>query len=646
MPENMMISAKYGSWKSPISIDMICSGAIAINSVALSNNFQYWLQARPADGGISLMRRDISGAIQEIVAAPYNVRSRVHEYGGGAYLIADNTIYFSNFSDNVLYSSSNGSITPVTIAGTRRYADFVMDPSRNRLIAVCEDHANPSREAQNFLVGIDLSAPNSGTILAEGWDFYSTPRLSPDGSKIVFLTWRHPNMPWDGTHLWMADIQHDGTFSNLQEIAGDNESIFQPSWSPDGKLYFVSDRSGWWNLYTLKNDGALENILPMNAEFGVPQWVFGMETYTFLSAKKMLVTYIVQGESHFATLDLETKTLTQLPAAQSVNSFAVFGEHVLFTAADTAEPNALYLLDLQTNKTETILKTTPIAIEPAYVSRAQSLEYPTENGKTAFAFYYPPQNPEYTPLAGELPPLLVKCHGGPVSAARSSLSLGVQFWTSRGFAVLDVNYGGSTGYGREYRDRLLGQWGVVDLQDSVNGVRYLTQAGLADPKRVFITGGSAGGYTVLCALTFTDVFTAGTSYFGVSDLELLKQDSHKFESHDIDMLVGTDPQLFIDRSPIHHTDKIHLPTLLLQGLDDKVVPPNQTQKIEQALLEKGVPVAALYFTGEGHGFRKAENNKKSFEAELSFYAQIGGFTPGDDIPELRIENLTKTTRDS
>ena len=638
-----MISAKYGSWKSPISIDMICSGAIAINTVALNGDFQYWLQARPADGGISLMRRSADGNTNEIISAPYNVRSRVHEYGGGAYLVAENTIYFSNFSDNVLYSLPiDGNITPVTNAGTRRYADFIMDKSRNRLIAVCEDHAIPGQEAQNFLVGIDLSHTNTGTVLAQGWDFYSTPRLSPDGSKVVFLTWRHPNMPWDGTHLWLADILDDGTFGNLREIAGgDQESVFQPSWSPDGALYFVSDRSGWWNLYTLKNDGSIENILPMNAEFGAPQWVFGMETYAFLSAKKMLITYIIRGESHFDILDMTTKTVTQLQAPQAVNSFAVYGEQILFTAADTTEPNALYLLDLQTNKLDTILKTTPITIDPAYVSRAQSLEYPTENGKTAFAFYYPPQNPEYTPLANELPPLLVKCHGGPVSAVRSSLSLGVQFWTSRGFAVLDVNYGGSAGYGREYRDRLQGQWGVIDLQDSVNGARYLTQAGLADPARVFITGGSAGGYTVLCALTFTDVFTAGTSYFGISDLEMLKQDSHKFESHDIDMLVGTDPQLFIDRSPIHHTEKLHLPTLLLQGLDDKVVPPNQTQKIEQALLAKGLPVAALYFAGEGHGFRKAENNKKSFEAELSFYAQIGGFIPGDDIPVLPIANLKK-----
>ncbi len=482
-----------------------------------------------------------------------------------------------------------------------------------------------------------------GQVLVSGNNFYANPRLSPDGARLAWLTWNHPNMPWDGCELWAADVLADGTLDRAQLVAGGlDESIFQPEWSPDGVLHFVSDRTGWWNLYRWRA-GSIEQLTDLPAEFGVPQWVFGMSTYAFASAERIICAYTQDGVWHLASLDTRTKALTpfDLPYTE-VSNVCVGAGCAVFTAASPSQSAAIVRLDLGTGQVTVLRRSSDVAVDAGYLSTPQSIEFPTEGGLTAHGIYYPPTNRDFVAPAGERPPLLVLSHGGPTGATSTSLSLGMQYWTSRGFAVLDVNYGGSTGYGRAYRQRLDDAWGIVDVDDCVNGARYLVAQGLADERRLAIRGGSAGGYTTLAALTFRDVFRAGASHFGVSDLEALATDTHKFESRYLDRLVGPYParrDLYIARSPIHFTDRLSTPIILLQGLEDKVVPPSQAEKMFAAVKAKGLPVAYVPFEGEQHGFRKAENIKRAMEAELYFYSRIFGFDLADPVEPVQIENL-------
>jgi dipeptidyl aminopeptidase/acylaminoacyl peptidase len=524
-----------------------------------------------------------------------------------------------------------------------RYADGVLDKQRNLIYCVGEDHTEAGRDVPNTLVKIDLAEDSVGEAIVSGNDFYSSPRLSPDGQHLAWLTWNHPNMPWDGTELWVGELDDGGRIAAAKRVAGGRtESIFQPEWSPGGVLHFVSDRTGWWNLYRLEGDV----IVPLHeaaAEFGVPQWVFRLSTYAFQSENKIICTYCVLGKWYLARLDSSTRDLEpiELPFAEITNLRAT-SERAVFCCGSPTRTSSIVSFDLATRKIDELKGSSSVEVDEGYLSVAQPVEYPTENGLTAYAFFYPPANRDYEAEPTDRPPLIVISHGGPTSATTTTLKLSIQYWTSRGFGVLDVNYGGSTGYGRAYRERLNGEWGVVDVDDCVNGARHLADRGDADINRLIIRGGSAGGYTTLAALTFRDVFKAGASYYGISDLELLEQDCHKFESRYNHSLVGPYPErkdLYQERSPIHFTDRLSCPLILFQGLEDKVVPPNQADMMFEAALRKGLPVAYVPFEGEQHGFRKAENIKRSLDGELYFYSKVFGFELADDVQPVNIANL-------
>ena len=637
----------YGTWKSPITSALI-TGVLGLSEIILDGNDIYWCESRPNEGGRTVIVRhnldNPAGQPQDVTPAPFNVRSRVHEYGGGSYTVSDGTIYFSNFIDQRLYRhKAGGTPEPITPTAPLRFADSIVDQARGRLICVREDHSNEG-EIINTLVSVPLNGDNTGgTVLTSGNDFYSSPRLSPDGSYLAWLTWNHPNMPWDGTELWMAHVGSNGTLSDANRIAGNiDESICQPEWSPDGLLYFVSDRTGWWNLYRWQ-DERVEALYPMEAEFSEPQWQFGLSTYSIPSANELICTYTRAGTDYPARLDTTTGILTpiELPYT-SIRTLRTTASQVFLIAASPIEPWSIVQLQLATDSSSVLRRASNIQVDPGYLSQPASIEFPTEHGLTAFGLFYPPRNKDFVAPENERPPLIVKSHGGPTAAASSAFNLAIQFWTSRGFAVLDVNYGGSTGYGRVYRQRLKGQFGIVDVDDCVNGARYLAAQGLVDGDRMAITGGSAGGYTTLCALTFHDTFKVGASYFGISDIETLMRDTHKFESRYGDWLIGPYPEeqaTYYERSPIHFVEQISCPMIFFQGLEDHIVPPNQAEEMVAALQAKGLPVAYIAYEGEGHGFRRAENIQRSLEAELYFYSQVFGFSLADPVEPVKIENM-------
>jgi dipeptidyl aminopeptidase/acylaminoacyl peptidase len=481
-------------------------------------------------------------------------------------------------------------------------------------------------------------------VLVSGNNFYSSPSLSPDASRLAWLQWNHPNMPWDGCELWVGEIAADGAIAGKKCIAGAiDESIFQPEWSPDGTLYFVSDRSGWWNIYRATPDDAIEWVCEMEAEFGAPQWVFGLSTYAFESADRIVCAYAEQGIWRLGLIDTRTRKLDRIETPYAEISFvrATPGRAV-FRAGSSLEPFSIIEMDLATRETKVLQRASSFAIDSGYLSAPQPIEFPTENGLTAHGFFYPPKNGDFAAPANEKPPLLVKSHGGPTSATIAALMLSIQYWTSRGVAVLDVNYGGSTGYGRAYRERLNGAWGIVDVDDCCNGAKFLAARGEVDGNRLMIDGGSAGGYTTLCALTFRDAFKAGASYYGVSDLEALEKDTHKFESRYSNSLIGPYPErrdLYLARSPINFAENLSCPVIFFQGLEDKVVPPNQAEMMVAALRKKGVPVAYVAFEGEQHGFRRAENIKRALDGELYFYSRVFGFELAEAVEPVPIENL-------
>ena len=613
----------YGSWPSPLTASRVTAGALRLDHVQLDGEDVYWVEGRASEGGrYVIVRRTADGAIIDVTPTVFNVRTRVHEYGGAAYTVDRGTIYFANFADQRIYRQRPGAVPePITAEGGF-YADFRVDRTRDRLISVREDHSKAG-EAINTIVAIG----GGETVLVSGADFYSDPIVSPDGASLAWLQWHHPNMPWDGTELCVARFETDGTLGPARTIAGGaTESIFQPEWSPDGTLYFVSDRSGWWNLHRLLN-GEVEVVHAMAVEFGKPQWTFSMVTYAFMSAERIAATYTQGGRWQLALIDTRSRTCTPVPLpVQPLESIHATADAIYFIGGSATEANAITRLALADRSTEVLRSASAERIEPAWISVPEAITF-TAAGRDVHAFYYPPVNPAVTAPAGERPPLLVLTHGGPTGASSDVLDSKVQFWTSRGFAVLDINYSGSTGYGRAYRERLNGQWGIADVTDAVGGAEAMVAAGKADPARLAIRGGSAGGYTTLAALTFHQVFKAGASYYGISDLEVLQQDTHKFESRYNESLIGPYPaarEVYVARSPIHFTDRLSCPIILFQGLDDKVVPPNQSEMMAAAVRKKGLKVKYVTFEGEQHGFRKAENIIRALEEELAFYRDVFG----------------------
>jgi len=638
-------TAPYGSWKSPITAGAIAAGSIRLGGIVLDGDDIYWLEMRPAeDGRYVIVKRGADGRTHDVIPPPFSARTRVHEYGGGSFTVDDGMVYFSNFADQRIYRLvPGGEPEPVTPVADYFYADAVVDRHRNRLICVREDHTVTDREAVNELVAINLAGGDAGRSLVSGNDFYSTPRMSPDGSRLVWLTWNHPNMPWDGTELWISDIRTDGSVDRAERVAGGaDESVFQPEWSPDSCLHFVSDHTGWWNIYR-RHDSKVEPLCEMEAEFGMPQWLFGMRTYSFESAEQIICSYAEQGRWHLARLDIASGDLAPIETPYSdIANVQVMPGYAVFNAGSPAEPASIVRLALDTGEIEVLRRATEVDVATGYISAPEAIEFPTAHGRTAYGFFYPPCNRDYCGPHDELPPLVVKTHGGPTASTSTTFSLGIQFWTSRGIAVVDVNYGGSTGYGRRYRERLNGQWGVVDVEDCSNAARYLVERGLVDARRLAITGGSAGGYTTLCALTFGNVFSAGASHFGVSDPAALAEDTHKFESRYLDRLIGPYPEhrdLYDKRAPIYFTDRLSCPVIFFQGLEDKIVPPNQAEKMVAALKTKGIPVAYVPFEGEQHGFRRAENIRRALDGELYFYSRVFGFKLAEPVEPVHIDNL-------
>jgi len=637
--------APFGSWKSPITSELVASEIIKLGWITFDGEDIYWSEMRPNEGGrYVIVRRKPDGQISDMTPLGLNARTHVHEYGGGAYTVGDGTIYFSNFDDQRIYRQElRVAPYPITPVADFRYADFVIDHHRDRLICVREDHRFSGHEAVNTLVSVNLDGSKGGQVLVSGNDFYSSPRLSPDGSRLAWLTWNHPNMPWDGTELWVGELRASGSLRYPQCVAGGiDESIFQPEWSADGNLYFVSDRSGWWNLYRWF-EGEVEPLCEMKVDFGRPQWVFGMSTYAFESAGCIICAYTEHGIFRLASLNIPTGKIEPIEIPYTgIFSLRASSGLAVFVAGSSTKPSSIVRFDLATSRIEVLRRSSKVKVDAGYISIPKPIEFLTEKGLIAHAFFYAPRNQDYMGPSEERPPLVVKSHGGPTAAASTVLSWDIQYWTSRGIAVLDVNYGGSTGYGRAYRQRLNGRWGVVDVDDCVNGARYLVETGEVDGNRLAIRGGSAGGYTTLCALTFRDIFKAGASYFGLSDLEAFVKDTHKFESRYLDRLIGPYPErrdLYRKRSPIHFVDQTSCPMIFFQGLEDKVVPPSQAEMMVQALREKELPVAYIPYEGEQHGFRRAKNIKRSLDAELYFYSKIFGFKLADLVEPVQIENL-------
>ena len=640
----MSMVSPYGSWKSPISAELVAGAEVGLEQVRMDGDDIYWIERRPQEGGRKvIVRRSSNGSVTDITPAGFNARTRVHEYGGGDYAASNGTVLFSNFSDQRLYLQELGRPPkPLTPDVSLRYSDGQIDRRRNLFFCVREDHTGPG-EPINSIVRIGLTGGGTGEVIVSGNDFYSTPRLSPDGSQLSWVAWNHPNMPWDGTELWIGILTDDGSVTEKRKIAGGvDESIFQPEWSPDGYLHFVSDRTGWWNLYRWRKNNA-EPLCPMAAEFGQPQWVFGTSLYAFPSERTILCSYSRNGHDYLATLDAGTGELDTIEMPFSaISQVRAAGNLGVFIGASATETTAIVSLDLTTKRLEVLRRSRETVVGPEYLAKPRALEFPTERGLTAHGYFYPPRNSDYAAPTTEKPPLLVMSHGGPTSSSSSSLKYAIQYWTSRGIAVLDVNYGGSSGYGRAYRQQLNGQWGIVDVDDCVNGARYLAERDEVDGNRLAIRGGSAGGYTTLCALTFRDIFRAGASHYGISDLEALAKDTHKFESRYLDRLIGPYPErrdLYVERSPIHFTDRLSCAMIIFQGLEDKVVPPNQAEKMLDAVRAKKLPVAYLTFEGEQHGFRKAENIKRVLEAELYFYSQVFGFELAEPVKPVQIDNL-------
>jgi dipeptidyl aminopeptidase/acylaminoacyl peptidase len=677
-----------GSWATPITSELVVRAAAGLGGVAVDGDDVWWSEQRPEEGGrTQLVRwRPSEGAV-DVLPGAANARTAVHEYGGGAWWVRGGRVWFAEWADQRLYAlepdaeadadiqlDAEVAPDPVTpepeVARGDRWADGDLDPSGRWLVVVRERHLPDGGPAdvRNELVVLDTEARVSPRVLVTGPDFVADPRFSADGGQLCWLQWNHPDMPWDGTELCVADLRWSDIgpgLSNPVVVAGagtatgHGESVFQPRWADDGALWFVSDRTGWWNLYRrapgASGDGAgtVEPRVEMDAELGVPQWVFGQSRYAFLDGGRVVFAYQRDGLDHLAVRGADGTIMELDLPYTSVASVTGDGDRVLFIGASaTAEP-AVVRLAIEGDASpaappEVLRAPRDLGLDPAWFSVPEPITFPTTplDGaeRVAHALYYPPTNPEATPPDGEAPPLLVLIHGGPTSAARPMLQIGSQYWTSRGFAVVDVNYGGSTGYGRAYRDQLRGNWGIVDLDDCEAAARWLGAQGKADPARLCIRGGSAGGYTTLAALAFRHTFAAGASHFGVADLEALATETHKFESRYLDSLIGPYPedrQVYVDRSPIHHVEGFDRPLAVFQGLEDPVVPPNQAEMIVGALRQRGVPVAYVTFPGEQHGFRQAANIRRALDGELSFYAQVFGFPlpPGEGIDPIEVENL-------
>ena len=634
---------------SPLSAVDLAQSSLTFGDLVLDGDDVYFVESRASEGGRRVIVRTRGNGLEDVTPAPWSARTRAHDYGGGAFTAAKGVVYFSEASDQRVYRIVPGlAPEPLTPAGNWRYADFVIDKARNRLLCVLET-VDAGVEPRAALAEISLDAAgavdttSSPRTLVAGHDFYSAPRLSPDGQRLAFTAWNHPHMPWDEAELWMADVGDDGQLENARCIAGGSaEAVQQPVWSPDGVLHFVSDCSGWWNLYRVQPDGSVLAVLPMAAEFGAPQWVFGVSLYGFDRRGALWCAFWRDGVCRVALLDgMDLERVSEFSPFTDVDNLKAGGGEQAVVAALVAGPEEGRLLTVvRDGKAAVLRRSSDARLDSRFMSHPEAVRFPVKDGE-GHAFFYRPVHAHCGQAPNEAPPLLVFCHSGPTGQASPALNWHIQFWTTRGFAVLDVNYGGSTGYGRAYRERLRHGWGEVDVEDCVSAAQWVAARGDVDPRRVAIRGKSAGGYTVLRALACSDVFCAGVAHYAVADLEGMMKEGPKFESHYAEWLIGPYPQemaRFRERSPLHHADKIRRPVLLLHGADDPVVPAEHSVTMARALREQGVPVAQVVFPGEGHGFRGADSIRRALEAELSFYAQVLGIELTEQIAPVKIAN--------
>lgn len=639
--------APYGSWASPITPDLLLKGTVHMRNqmVRWDGDDLYWSELRPHEGGrIVVCRRGRDGALSDVTPRGFNARTRVHEYGGGHFAVSGGAVWFTNYDDQRLYrQDAGGAPRPITPAGGIRHADMVVDRNRQLVFAVREDHTTGRPEAVNSIVALDADGNRTALTVASGNDFYSSPKLSPDGNRLAWITWNHPNMPWDGCELWIGELDRGGHVSSSRKVAGSvGESIVQPEWSPAGELYFVSDRSDWWNLYRARGEGD-EPVCPRHAEFAAPQWTFGMRYFDFSGQEQLVFLASDDHGSKLGRLDLIHGKVDEVELLYStLNNLQVSGRKAAMFASSAALAERLLVIDLDTLAQEVVKVANPAHIDTGYLSIPKAIEFPTEDGLTSHAHYYAPKNQDFEGPPGEKPPLVVHCHGGPTSAGGPTYPFELQYWTSRGFAIVDVDYGGSSGYGRDYRQRLNGNWGVVDVDDCINAARHLIEAGHVDPARVSITGGSAGGYTVLLSLTKRKFYAAGASHYGIGDLVSFVKETHKFESRYVDSLVGPYPEradLYRERSAVNYAEDMSCPVILFQGLEDRVVPPDQAEMFVAACEKRKLPYAYLAFEGEQHGFRQDKNIRRSLEGELYFLSRVFGFSTADAIEPVEIDNF-------
>jgi len=648
----------YGSWPTPITSALVVTGAVRLGELQVDGDDVVWSEGRPAEGGrTQLVRWTPDGSTADLLPDGANARTAVHEYGGAAWWVRDGVLWFSEWADQRLYRLEPGGVPlaltaePAVPRGDR-FADGEVSPDGEWIVCVREQHPPDARcaaDVRNEIVRLAAHAPSEPEVLVSGPDFVVAPRLRGDGRALCWVQWDHPNMPWDDTTLLVRDLDTGGA---TVVAGGPGESVTQPRWQPDGSLWFVSDRTGWWNLY--RWDGAtVQPVVETAAEIGVPDWTMGTSRYAVLAGGRVVFARWSGGYDGLAVRDPDgTVADLDLPFSVISTVRAAGPDEVLVVAATPNEEPGVHRVAASTGRTEAVRPPRDLGIDPGYLSVPETIDFPSTgpegSPRTAHALFYPPANLTHR-APGELPPLLVVIHGGPTGAATPALQVGVQYWTSRGFAVVDVNYGGSTGYGRAYREQLRGTWGVIDVADCLAAARWLAARRRVDPDRLCIRGGSAGGYTTLAALARDDTpFAVGADHYGVADLEALAAETHKFESRYLDQLIGPYPaarQVYLDRSPIHHVERFSRPLIVLQGAEDAVVPPAQSEIIVDALRGKGVPVAYLVFEGEQHGFRRAENIRRALDAELSFYAQVLGFAlpAAEGIDPVVVHNLDATS---
>jgi dipeptidyl aminopeptidase/acylaminoacyl peptidase len=640
----------YGSWPTPITSQVVVEQAVRLSDVRADGQDIIWSEGRPAEGGrTTLVRWSPNGSLTELLPPEANVRTTVHEYGGGAWWVRDGVVWYAAWDDQRLYrrdarTGQPAALTPEPeVTRGDRYADGDVSPDGRWIACVREHHPHQAsvRHVRNEIVRLAAHEPSTPEVLVSGPDFVSNPRWSQAG-RLCWLEWDHPNMPWDGTRLYAGDPPGERHLV----AGGPDESVTEPQWLPDGSLVFISDRSGWWNLYRWGPDSnEVAPLTDLEAEIGLPQWVLGLSRYAVLPDGRIVFARIRHGFDGIAVrLANGAVEDLELPFT-SIRCLRAGGDGILIVGASPAAEDAVVRVALgsgsEIGEVQTLRAPRDLGglgVSQDYISVPQAVAFPSAGGRPSYGLLYEPANPRFVGPDGELPPLLVDVHGGPTGQAFPELDIDIQYWTTRGFAVLGLNYGGSTGYGRDYRDLLNGAWGVVDVEDSLWAARWLASEARVDPNRCAIRGGSAGGFTTLAALVCEDtVFAAGADYFGVADLEAMALDTHKFESRYLDRLVGPYPEmrgLYRERSPIEHIDRFSTPLIVLQGLEDEVVPPNQATMIVEALKHKEVPVAYLPFAGEQHGFRRAENIRRALDGELSFYSLIFGF---ELPPDERIE---------